>query len=94
MNKVTGFFKSFGKKAKVVMCSVVSALTCVVTAVAVAAEDGASDTAIQTALTTGLTSTAGKIMLCVAAIIPIGLGIFGAKKAIEWAKKFFNKVSN
>ena len=93
ISKVKSVFDTIGKKGKMIACSMSAGLMCLASSAMVSASDGGGADVVQTALTSGLGDTAKTIMICVAAIIPIGLGIFGAKKAIEWAKKFFNKVS-
>ncbi len=57
------------------------------------ATSGIDSSAITTALTSGLTDAATNIIAIAAAVVPIGVGVFGVKLAITYAKKFFAKIA-
>lgn len=92
--KFTDKIRNLCKKSKMFVTVVVSAVAMSAMAIVASAEDPVVDsTVVQTALTSGLSDTAKTILLCVAAIIPIALGIFSAKKVIAFAKQFFSKIA-
>lgn len=51
-------------------------------------------TEIIASMTTGLTDAVESIMTLIATVLPIGLGVFAVKIAIDAGKKFFSKVTN
>lgn len=51
-------------------------------------------TAITTALTSGFTEMVTNVVAVIAAIVPIGLGMYGISFAISKSKKFFAKVAD
>ncbi len=94
MNKFLGNLKS---KSIALVASAICACN-VMAVTAFAAESGGGSSGldygtITTALTTGLNEAASGIMSMIAAIAPIGIGIFGITWCVGKAKQVFKKLT-